>query len=225
MNDLTRSEAVARSANVPDYHYTSSSDESVMRLLIGSAVILGLWQLVNLVIFRCRLHSASTCRSLHQANWTLRCATQTHLGDCAGDLAQSIARFIHGAVFAYRCWCSSRWETLVVAYLGTGQAIPVFAIAPVLMLWLGCGIASKVVMAAIIICFPWPLVVTTACKIHRLVILILLRPWVHRSNCCVISNCLLRCQHWRLAFVLLCWLLNWCGCRRVGRFSEEATGT
>lgn len=39
------------------------------------------------------------------------------------------------------------------------QAIPVFAIAPVLVLWLGFGMASKVVMAVLIIYFP----VTAAC--------------------------------------------------------------
>lgn len=39
------------------------------------------------------------------------------------------------------------------------QAIPVFAIAPVLVLWLGFGMASKVVMTVLIIYFP----VTAAC--------------------------------------------------------------
>jgi len=34
------------------------------------------------------------------------------------------------------------------------QAIPVFAIAPILVLWFGYGLASKVVMAAVIIFFP-----------------------------------------------------------------------
>ncbi|MGB0866456.1 MAG: ABC transporter permease [Granulosicoccaceae bacterium] len=34
------------------------------------------------------------------------------------------------------------------------QAIPVFALAPLLVLWLGFGMASKVVMAALIIFFP-----------------------------------------------------------------------
>lgn len=34
------------------------------------------------------------------------------------------------------------------------QSIPVFALAPVLVLWLGYGMASKVVMAALIIFFP-----------------------------------------------------------------------
>ena len=34
------------------------------------------------------------------------------------------------------------------------QALPVFAIAPLLALWFGFGIASKVVMATIAIFFP-----------------------------------------------------------------------
>lgn len=39
------------------------------------------------------------------------------------------------------------------------QAIPVFALAPILVLWLGYGMASKVMMATLIIYFP----VTAAC--------------------------------------------------------------
>ena len=49
-----------------------------------------------------------------------------------------------------------RW---LLPVLIASQAIPVFAIGPALMLWLGYGIASKVVMAAIIIFFP----ITTCC--------------------------------------------------------------
>ena len=39
------------------------------------------------------------------------------------------------------------------------QAIPVFAIAPILVLWLGYGMPSKILMAILIIYFP----VTAAC--------------------------------------------------------------
>jgi putative hydroxymethylpyrimidine transport system permease protein len=38
--------------------------------------------------------------------------------------------------------------------LVASQAVPVFALAPILVLWLGYGIASKVAMAALIIFFP-----------------------------------------------------------------------
>ena len=39
-------------------------------------------------------------------------------------------------------------------FLVASQAVPVFALAPLLVVWLGYGIASKVLMAAIIIFFP-----------------------------------------------------------------------
>ncbi len=47
-------------------------------------------------------------------------------------------------------WTSRLVQPVVVVL----QALPVFAIAPVLVLWLGFGLASKVVMAAIVIFFP-----------------------------------------------------------------------
>lgn len=44
-----------------------------------------------------------------------------------------------------------RW---LMPVLVVSQAIPVFALAPILVLWLGYGLASKVVMATLIIYFP-----------------------------------------------------------------------
>ena len=44
-----------------------------------------------------------------------------------------------------------RW---LLPVLVISQAIPVFALAPVLVLWLGYGLASKVAMATLIIYFP-----------------------------------------------------------------------
>ena len=44
-----------------------------------------------------------------------------------------------------------RW---LLPVLVVSQAIPVFALAPVLVLWLGYGMASKVAMAVLIIFFP-----------------------------------------------------------------------
>lgn len=45
-------------------------------------------------------------------------------------------------------------ENAMAPYLVASQAVPVFAIAPLLVIWLGYGIASKVLMAAVIIFFP-----------------------------------------------------------------------
>ena len=49
-----------------------------------------------------------------------------------------------------------RW---LMPMLVISQALPVFALAPLLVLWLGYGLASKVAMAVLIIYFP----VTAAC--------------------------------------------------------------
>jgi putative hydroxymethylpyrimidine transport system permease protein len=51
----------------------------------------------------------------------------------------------------------ARWPWLRLALgpiLVASQALPVFAIAPLLVVWLGFGLSSKVAMAAIIIFFP-----------------------------------------------------------------------
>lgn len=45
-------------------------------------------------------------------------------------------------------------ERALYPYVIGSQTVPVFAIAPLLVLWLGYGIMSKVLMAAIIVFFP-----------------------------------------------------------------------
>jgi putative hydroxymethylpyrimidine transport system permease protein len=49
---------------------------------------------------------------------------------------------------------SPRLQQWLMPVLIISQAIPVFALAPLLVLWLGFGMASKVVMATLIIFFP-----------------------------------------------------------------------
>lgn len=55
----------------------------------------------------------------------------------------AVAMFFHSSV-----------ERALAPFLIASQAVPVFAIAPLLVVWLGYGIASKVLMAAVIIFFP-----------------------------------------------------------------------
>lgn len=55
------------------------------------------------------------------------------------------------AIFMF--W-SRHAEKALTPILIASQAIPVFAIAPLLVIWFGYGMASKVVMASIIIFFP-----------------------------------------------------------------------
>lgn len=59
-----------------------------------------------------------------------------------------------GAFTAVQFANSNRLQRLVMPLLIFTQAVPVFALAPILTLWFGYGIASKVVMAVLIIYFP-----------------------------------------------------------------------
>ncbi len=66
---------------------------------------------------------------------------------------------ILGVVTALSLIWFRQLRSWMLPVLVISQAIPVFALAPVLMLWLGYGLASKVMMTTLIIYFP----VTAAC--------------------------------------------------------------
>ena len=67
--------------------------------------------------------------------------------------------FLFGLSSALLLSFSPKTSSLLLPVLVISQAIPVFAIAPILVLWLGYGMPSKIVMAILIIYFP----VTAAC--------------------------------------------------------------
>ena len=79
-------------------------------------------------------------------------------GHAAVTAGEILAGFLIGAglgsataVVMARFAAVRRWVLPVVV---ASQAIPVFALAPVLVLWLGYGPASKVAMAVLVIYFP-----------------------------------------------------------------------
>lgn len=78
-----------------------------------------------------------------QAAWT---ASEMVLGLALGLLL--------GAALAVVFAASAAWRRWALPLVIVSQAIPVIAIAPLLVLWLGYGMASKVAMAALIIFFP-----------------------------------------------------------------------
>ncbi|MGR6979858.1 ABC transporter permease [Testudinibacter sp. P27/CKL/0425] len=67
--------------------------------------------------------------------------------------------FLLGLGSALLLSLSAPVSALLMPLLVISQAIPVFAIAPLLVLWFGYGMASKIVMTVLIIYFP----VTAAC--------------------------------------------------------------
>jgi len=73
-------------------------------------------------------------------------ATEILLGLLLGVLLGCTTALIIASARPARRW--------LLPVLVISQAIPVFALAPVLVLWLGYGLASKVAMATLIIYFP-----------------------------------------------------------------------
>lgn len=61
---------------------------------------------------------------------------------------------VTGAGLAVVFAASAGWRRWALPLVIVSQAIPVIAIAPLLVLWLGYGMASKVAMAALVIFFP-----------------------------------------------------------------------
>lgn len=80
---------------------------------------------------------------LAQALWT---ATEMVVGLALG--------LTLGAAMAIVFAASAAWRRWALPLVIVSQAIPVIAIAPLLVVWLGYGMASKVVMAALVIFFP-----------------------------------------------------------------------
>jgi len=73
-------------------------------------------------------------------------ATEILLGLIFGTLLGAGSALVIGYFRGARHW--------LMPILVASQAIPVFALAPLLVLWLGYGMASKVAMATLIIFFP-----------------------------------------------------------------------
>lgn len=73
------------------------------------------------------------------------------LGEIVSGLALGT---LVGVLTAIGLALAPRARPWLLPVLVASQAVPVFAIAPLLVLWLGFGMASKVVMAALIIFFP-----------------------------------------------------------------------
>ena len=61
---------------------------------------------------------------------------------------------ILGSFFAVLISLSERLKRWIMPLLLASQSIPVFALAPILVLWFGYGISSKVIIGTIIVFFP-----------------------------------------------------------------------
>ena len=69
-------------------------------------------------------------------------------------LASIFIGIIIGVVTALTISSSERLKRWVMPILLASQSIPVFALAPLLILWLGYGMSSKIVIGVLIVFFP-----------------------------------------------------------------------
>lgn len=78
-----------------------------------------------------------------------------HLGTTLSEILLGLGLgALLGASSALAMILSPLLKRWMLPILVVSQAIPVFALAPILVLWLGYGMASKVAMAVLIIYFP-----------------------------------------------------------------------
>lgn len=90
-----------------------------------------------------------------QALWTNRALLAEQALYTAGEVLIGLALGTAlGAATALALTASAPARRMIRPLLVASQAVPVFALAPLLTLWLGYGLASKVAIAVLIIYFP-----------------------------------------------------------------------
>lgn len=69
-------------------------------------------------------------------------------------LAGFMVAFVAGFALAYPLAKSETLSRLASPFIATTQAMPMIALAPVLVMWFGLGLTSKVIICALIVFFP-----------------------------------------------------------------------
>lgn len=132
---------------------------SILKASVITAVLIGLWQLI-ITVFAVPHFIVASPLSVAQTlieKWSL--FAQHGKVTLIEILLGLVFGFVLGLTSALLMMLSRRLSRVMMPVFVISQAIPVFAIAPLLVLWLGYGMASKVVMAVLIIYFP----VTATC--------------------------------------------------------------
>ena len=126
----------------------------VRKLAVIFAFIILLWQLV--------IVATGTPPFILPPPLEVAIALGLHFKEIAFHASVTIVEIILGLILGCLIGMASAWAILrfrpvrswFLPVLVASQALPVFAIAPVLMLWLGFGMGSKIAMATLIIYFP-----------------------------------------------------------------------
>lgn len=127
---------------------------SLVSFLSVFVIILAAWQAV-VILFSLPRYILPAPASVFEKLWTARSFL---LSEAMVTLVEIIAGFAVGAAFgavaAIIIAAFPRFGRLIWPVLVVLQSFPVFVIAPMLVLWFGFGISSKIVMTTIIVFFP-----------------------------------------------------------------------
>ena len=126
----------------------------MLRGLIIAATIFAIWEFCcvyfNLPPFM--LPPPSKIFMSIYTNWDLRLKHASYT--LVEILASIFIGTIIGVITALIISSSERLKRWVMPILLASQSIPVFALAPLLILWLGYGMSSKIVIGVLIVFFP-----------------------------------------------------------------------
>lgn len=125
----------------------------LFRIFFGLAAFVLLWQAV-VTFFEVPRYMLPSPFSVLKVFETRSAFLFEHAAITAQEtLIGFLAGILLGAIIAIVIWYSYWLRQVLLPVVLTTQAMPVFAIAPILVLWLGFGLASKIVMAVLIIFF------------------------------------------------------------------------
>ncbi len=126
----------------------------MIRFLTTSIIILIFWQLICIILNLPPFILPTPYLvglSLVENYYEILNHTQTTLLEIILSLIFGV---LIGSIFAILVSTSNNLKRWLMPILLSSQAIPVFALAPILVLWLGYGISSKIVIGTIIVFFP-----------------------------------------------------------------------
>lgn len=133
-----------------------TAENGLARLRRGLTVFVGLlalWWLMTLGDIPAFLLPSPV--AVAQALWLGRDYLAWHALITAAEIASGLALgVLLGATLALCMMFSPRLQRWLMPLVLTSQAIPVFALAPLLVLWFGFGMSAKVAMAVLVIFFP-----------------------------------------------------------------------
>ena len=126
----------------------------VLRGLITTAILLTIWAGI-VWIFDLPHYILPGPERVISVLWTRPELFVHHALITAAEISAGLAL---GGIFGLAVACliadSPRLQRWTMPALVISQALPVFALAPILMLWLGYGFASKLAMTTLIVFFP-----------------------------------------------------------------------